>query len=440
MNRRTTTEKAVKAVNYPDVLGVITNGKHLNLDVLQIAVATRPAAINAGKPFDALLFLQNASGGDVDAVLRLIVPEADSVGHKGRFSSKFTKPIRIGLRSGEVGCANLPILSTAQTTPGSGYTLQLDVQVESQQRGVPRVRDLSGGTIFDLEDLANERQQAIQGLMGFNYSIETVGKTSATKATFAAPFEILPAAISGLPQDLKPSYISLWTPADHPDDAALAEKAKSFTAVILPQLKRSNVFFPLLKATQLHFEQAGFRLWAGEAIAITKLLTLVLETGIPPTAAGTQPVYPRWFAKLCRLVIRDPQATSQLDRLVSASLYSELITDASVLGFTMLTTITNEQFGTAEEMNAYAKDLVTMLNGKGDPIDLTHAYLPLVLAGIGCNGRIVMPREEESDTVTLIANAYKKRALEMDEGNKFIFDMADILIARAQEKNQIMLD
>ena len=53
----------------------------------------------------------------------------------------------------------------------------------------------------------------------------------------------------------------------------LAEKTQAITAAILPQLNRSNVFFPLVKTTQAHFENANFRLWAGEAVMIAKLLT-----------------------------------------------------------------------------------------------------------------------------------------------------------------------
>src|SRR5260221_13190091 len=98
MKRSTST---VKAVNYPDILGTITDGRRLNLDVLQVAVAVRPLAVNAGQPFEAIVLLQNAADTNVDAVLRLAVPDVDLAGQKGRFSTKLVKPIRVGLRPGE---------------------------------------------------------------------------------------------------------------------------------------------------------------------------------------------------------------------------------------------------------------------------------------------------------------------------------------------------
>ncbi len=437
MNKRPSTpSKAAKTVNYPNVLGTITGGPHLNLDVLQVAVATRPPAIPAGTPFDAMVLLQNAASIDVDAVIRLLVPEIDLTGHKGRFSTKLTKPIRIGLRPGEVGCANLPLLSAPQTAPGSGYKLQVEIQVEQKQRGATRVRDDKGGTPLVLEELSDSRQQDIKAVRGLSYSAATVGRVTGNKATLTASFEVRPAAISSLPQnqELKPAYITLWTMADYPDLEMLLEKANPITSVLLPHLNRGAVFFPLLKATQPRFEGAQFRLWAGECVAIAKLMTLVLETGVPKLAPGeTAPQYPRWFSRLARLVVQNPQAASDIEALVGDSLYLDLVYDAALLGFSMLTTVTKEQFGSPDEVKTYVDQILQMLSGKGEPLDLTHAYLPLVLAGIICNTRVTMPQEQTRETISLLADAREKRAGELDSSNKFVFDLADDLIERALE-------
>src|SRR5947208_3086703 len=105
MNKRTSTtiKAAAKVTVYPDILGAITNGKRVNIGVLQAAAATRPAATNAGSPFEAVVLLQNAAGTDIDAVIQLILPDKDLIGQRGRFSTKLTRPVRIGLRPGEVG-------------------------------------------------------------------------------------------------------------------------------------------------------------------------------------------------------------------------------------------------------------------------------------------------------------------------------------------------
>ncbi len=431
--RASLTTKAAKPVNYPNVVSAITEGKALTLDVLQLAVATRPPAISAGKPFDAIVLLQNAANIDVDAVIRLLLPESDLAGKSGRFTTKLTRPIRIGLRPAEVGCTNMPIISHPQTAPGNGYKLQVEIQVEQKQRGAGRVRDQNGGVTLDWGTLSEQRQADLKAMQGLNYSITTAGKVSSNKAILTATFEILPATIAELPQELKPAYITLWTIADSPDDEMLAEKVAPLVAVVLPQLNRTNVFIPLLKATQPWFEKAGFRLWAGEATAISKILTMILEMGVPKSDGTTPVAYPRWYSKLLRVLVQNQNAVSNIPQLVADSLYLDLVYDAAIYGFSMLNTVTNEAFGTAEEMAVYADGLVASLAGKGTPLDLTHVYLPLVLAGLVANTRVTMPMEQVRDTLGLIESAREKRTSQQDSDNQFVFAMLDDLIQRALE-------
>jgi hypothetical protein len=196
-------------------------------------------------------------------------------------------------------------------------------------------------------------------------------------------------------------------------------------AELSQQLTRENVFFPLLKATQPHFETARYRLWAGEAVAVAKLMTLVLEAG------PLSPARPRWPDALSRLVGGNPQAASlaNLQGLVSTELYPELAYDAAIFGFTTLTTFTGEDFGSPEEMAEYADAVANSLTTPGNPLDLIHVYLPLVLGGIAINAQVVMPGEDPHDTMRLYVRARDHRAGEADEGSQFIIDLADKLIA-----------
>ncbi len=436
MNKRASlTTKAVKTTSYPDILGSITNGQRFNVDVLQVAVAARPSSVNAGSPFEAIIFFQNAANIDVDALTRVIVPETDSAGNRGRFSTKQTVPVRIGLRAGEVGYATIPVVSAHNATPDANYALQVELLVEQKERGAVRMRDENGGTPFVLEELPEDRQEKIIAMRALNYSAATTGKTAGNRAILLAPFEVLPPTISGLPQELKPSYVSLWSAADFPDEAELIEKTKTLTSAILPQLNHNNVFFPLLKATQSHFEGAQFRLWAGEAVAIAKLLTLVLEVGISQPGADGGVVYPRWYLKMCRLLIRNPQVANNLNLLMMELLYPELVYDATEFGFAMLGTVTKERFGSTQEIADYSRLVSAAVAGKDRTIDVTHVYLPLVLAGIVANNRIAMPQEHIRDTVNLMAMACEKRANLRNDDNKYVFDLADDLIERALEQS-----
>lgn len=436
MNKRASlTTRAVAPTGYPDILGMITNGKLFNIDALQVAVAPRPGSVNAGKPLEAIIFLQNALDVDVDALTRVIVPDTDAAGNKGRFSTKQTGPLRIGLRAGEVGYVTIPIVSAHNAAPGANYALQVELLVEQKVRGGNRRRNANGGAPFVLDELPDDRQEKIKEMLGLNCSITVAGgKPGGNRVILSAPFEVLPPTISGLPQELKASYVSLWSAIDFPDEAELIEKTKALTAVIVPQLNHGNVFFPLLKATQAHFEAANFRLWAGEAVAIAKLLTLVLEVGVAKPDQSGNTVYPRWFLKLCRLLVRNPQAAHNQNQLVMELLYPELVADATEFGFAMLGTVTKEKFGSADEIKGYAHLVSSTLSGKDKTIDFTHVYLPLVLAGIVANNRVTMPQEQLRETINLVATAIEKRANMRTDDTKFIFDLGDDLVERALEQ------
>ncbi|MCC7446169.1 MAG: hypothetical protein IT324_02075 [Anaerolineae bacterium] len=437
MNKRSTsTQSAAKPFNFPDVLGTITEGQRLNMDAVQVAVATRPPHVAAGTTFDAILLVQNTADAEVDVSIRLIIPEMDLAGYRGRLSTRLDKPFRMALRPGEVGYASMPVTVNAQTAPGNAYTLQIEVQAEPKQKGAARVRDLLGGAPLNLLDLPEERQQDVKSLQGLLYSVATVGRIAGNKSTLIAQFEITaPTGTGGsLPHDLGPAYLTLWTTSDYFDEAALIEQARPLIAQLLPKLNRTTLFFPLLRATQPYFEGSQFRLWAGEAIMITKLMILVLEKGIPPATAGTAPTYPRWFVRLCRLVVKEPQLVADPARLVTERLYVDLVYDAALLGFSILTNATHEQFGSDEDMASYAMQLVASLHGKGDMLDLTHAYLPLVLGGLVANERITMPQENTRETVLLLAKAREKRFVEQDHSNEFVFDMLDGLMTNALQQ------
>jgi len=161
---------------------------------------------------------------------------------------------------------------------------------------------------------------------------------------------------------------------------------------------------------------------------------VVLETGVPQAGPGQEKApFPRWFAKLCRLLNKDPKLAADLNHLVTEAIYPDLVYDAVLLGFNMLTTVTKEKFGSHDEMVVYAEQLVASLTGKGEGLDILRAYLPLVLAGLLVNTRVVLPQEQPRETLNLLATAIEKRGGEQNQDNTFMFDMANDLVTRALE-------
>ena len=73
--------------NYPDILGAITGGLRCNINVVQLALAVRPRVVRAGRPFEAILLVQNASDVNVDVTATLHLPDKDAAKQKNQFTS-----------------------------------------------------------------------------------------------------------------------------------------------------------------------------------------------------------------------------------------------------------------------------------------------------------------------------------------------------------------
>ncbi|MHB8627312.1 MAG: hypothetical protein ACYDBJ_11100 [Aggregatilineales bacterium] len=419
--------------NYPDILGIVSR-QRLSLDAAHVAFGVRPAQITAGRPFEALLLVQNNADCEIDVQVRLIVPAKDRKGTLGRFVTKSDKLIAIGLRAAEVGYVGLPVMVDFQTAPGDGYTLQIEVEIKRETRNPPPVRAAQGGTPIQLAELPRELQARIEPLVALTFGAMAVGRPTRSSATLTQPFTVQPPGISRLEEPARPTWHSLWTLHESLDDTTLAEQARPLTSIAQPQLIRQNVFFPLVHATQAACERAGYRLWAGEAVAIAKLLTLALEGGLPATGDLEEVApYPRWFIRLCRVLLQTPDLARFPEKLATEVLYSDLIYDAAMSGFKLLSTLTSEDMGNAEEKASYAAALAQTLsqpaNGE-QRLDLAHIYLPLTIGGLIVHSRLIMPREQAGDLPELLVNARRQREPERTNDNQFVFDLFDQALGR----------
>jgi hypothetical protein len=215
------------------------------------------------------------------------------------------------------------------------------------------------------------------------------------------------------------------------DEHTIAKKVWGPAMSVVGKLHRETIFMPLLKATQERFQKCQYPLLPPETIYITKLLTLILELGVAqPDPTNPRPAWPRWFGQMCRLLLAEPKLADQVEPLISQLLYPDIVFDAILYAFNMITTVINEQFGTPEETERYAEDIVDALT-HGHSLGFARAYLPMVLGGLIANTRVTMPREQVRETVFTLSKAIDQRRSEKNPDNAFIFDMADRLIERA---------
>lgn len=440
--------------NFPDVLSFITGGDRCNVGVAQLALAVRPRVVRAGRPFEALLLLQNAADVDVDVVASLQVPETDARRQKGRFVSKKSR-IVVGLRPAEVGYVVLPLSCLADTAVSDDYRLGMEVTVKPLKKPA-RVRSAGGGGTFEADSLRPEVRQQLEDLRALRFSS---AKRFGLRDVLEASFSVLPGKV-GQMTDFSAEWVSLWTLADMVDTRALlARYGAALAEQTLPLLGRAHSYAPLLAATNARFTAAGCPLHALEAMYITKMLVRVLEMALPQDnvfdylanpeynvaltikkglpADGSEPALPRWGVKMLRAVSQDAQVAARPAAALAQLMYTDLLHDAVIHSFAVIKTATGEEIGTDEEIAHHAGQLIALLENGG--MDVLHVYMPLVLAGIVLYDRVVLPDDDLGEQLVQMGDVLAGHENQQAASSDLIFTMARQLINRSLQKYGIQI-
>jgi hypothetical protein len=442
---------ADKSVNYPDILGYLTDGQRFNVGVVQVALASRPRIVRAGRPFEVIVLAQNASDANVDLTMILSLPDQDAKKQKDKFKTKVSRLV-VGLTPGEVGYVGLPVICAADTAPGEGY--KFGVQIEAKPLSKPeRVRSTNGGGEVDIESLTPEKQEMLTELRKLHFSVKS---RLGLKPIVETSLTVMSGTIGQL-ADLQPGWVSLWTFGDQQDDSLFLEKyGKLLNDSVMPQLRRRKVYGPLLAETQKRFAAAGYPLLPAEAMVITKLLTLILEFGSPRETghgalmAGVYDVslflesediksllrtqkLPSWAGAMLRALARDQRFAEQPIRVLTGEAYDNLLRDTIRYAFDSVIEATGENLGSVDEMREYAERLVHSLED-GGPLDFTRVYMPLVLGGVLSFDQIILPEENLNSTIGEIAQLMIQRDSERSDDNELVFNIARDIIDRALTK------
>jgi len=423
------TNKGDEPVNYPDLLGIITNGKRLNIDVIQCAISTRPSQIAAGQAFEVLLLVQNSTDVALDVTVNIKLPDRDAANQKNRFASKRSR-LLVGLHAAEVGYMHLPVACAPNTKPARGYEIALEVKVDRVEKSQKpnRVRLPEGCGGITVTTLPAEAKPKIEELRSYIWDVQA-GKRNMITGTF----DVRPPGLASLAKE-EVGWTTLWTMADYLDDRALESRVRQHLDVVMPALTdKQAMTMPLLQATNHWFKEAGYALKPVEAVYIAKIMTLVLtELSVPkPTKLNPNPEFPQWYRTLLHLLWQESGFRDYAVALVKDNLYPDLIADSIIYGFRMLSTVLDdEDFGTEEEVREYADDISRYLRDQMR-FDYHHVYLPLILAGIIANTRVVFERENVRDTLNAISQAHDSRRGEQNSDNAFIGELLHRLVDRA---------
>lgn len=440
--------------NYPDLLGYITGGERYNIGVVQLALAVRPRVVRAGRPFEVIMLVQNASDVNVDVNVRLHIPDRDVNKKKGRFVAPVDQLV-VGLQPAEVGYVVLPMSCLPDTGISADY--RVGMELNAKPLGKPqRIRLPEGGGLFEPNSLDEATREKVDDLKPLKFS---ASKRSSLRGTvLETAFSVMSGRVGAL-VDLKPGWVSLWSLRDHLDDRMLLLRyMETMKDVVLPALNRNTVYKPLLAETIKRFETINFPLKPIEATFIAKLLTLIVEYAAPQQAthgshgylaagsynlmplltaerlASDEPVVlPRWASGMLRAIVRDERAARYPVQALVRFLYDDLIYDAAVHAFHVIETATGEDLGNDSEIDSYVEQLLRMLSGDV-PINFTHAYLPLILGGILIYDRVLLGDEKLGELLDEMREILAERRPDLTSDSEPIYNMAAQLIEQAMMK------
>jgi hypothetical protein len=437
--------------NYPDILGAVTGGARYNLGVVQLALATRPRVVRAGRTFEALLLVQNASDVDVDLTATLYLPEKDAQRQANQFKAQAQRLV-VGLCPAEVGYVKLPILCAPTTAVHDEYTIGVAVQVKTLEKP-QRIRQAQGGGPVDT--LSANAQTEIEPLQKLHFSVR---RHFALKDVIEVPFSVMPGRLGQI-ADLQPGWVSLWTMTDHVDHTGLLDMyAPLLAQAVLPKLQPAQTLKALHQATLTHFEAAGFPLQSIEALFIAKSLARVLQLADPihdlndyrsedvynvlrtieKLKPGTNPPLPHWCEGMLHSIAHNKAVAQHPARIISEKHYLALVRDAIPLTLQLIEAETGHDLGSAEDRQQYGNELVGRLHDQGG-MDTGFAYLPLLLGGVLLHTRVIAENERLDDEMRRLGEQVEARQAEQNDENAEILAMTGEMIERYGQQYNFVL-
>lgn len=436
-------------VNYPDVLGAITGGARCNIGVAQAALAVRPRVPRAGKPFEIILLLQNASDVDVDITATLHLPDVDAKKQRGKFVTKNTR-LLVGMAPAEVGYVVLPATTLPDTAVSDTY--RIGVEVDAKPLHKPRrIRAAEGGGAFALDYLKPEARALVESLQPLTFSTsKRLGRN-----LLEAPLSIMSGSLAQI-TDFKPGWVSISRLVDYGDPRPMLHRYGDLLLTkILPRLRRHEVYPLLLEMTGRRFMEAGFALQQSEAVLIAKLMMLIVEYASPnetahgyiaagpysvvpllernPLEIETPPTLPHWIRGMLQLVDKDARVADQPAMALAHLLYEELIADAARHAFELIERETGEDLGSPAEIDDYVRMLAGMLRSK-QGLTFSRVYLPLVLGGVLINERMPVSKQSPLELLQSLSTSVETRAVELSDDEAALIEMTERLIDRTGQK------
>ena len=404
-----------KTGHYPDILGQLSGERLAVDDLVQAALGVFPPMTALDQTLEVLLLLQNMTNRPLSLRLLIKTPARDAAGHLANFFTP--RPhLALTLPPAECGLVHVPITPQLPTRPGAGYVVQVAIETSRPDR-YQTVRPADGGAPPSLLALSPFRVAVLRDI---HFSAH---KTAPHQ--LAVAFDVLPGRFPPRGEHPQPRYEALWTLDDLHQEAEQVEANCAEALKVARALSPALLYVPLLDHTNAVFGEAGMPLHPGEAIFITRALMYVLQQGLE-LEQGFSLEESAWFRRLCRLLVADPEAVHAVDQLISL-LYSAVVYDAVLLGFSIVSGQAGADFGDKNEQVSYTARLVAALEGR-ITLRLEHVYVPLVLAGVALHGRVSLPGEKPWHSLAQLRQARDGRIKLAGAEFAEVFDLLNRLI------------
>ena len=299
-------------IAYPDVLGTITGGTRANVGVVQCALAVYPRVVVQGKPFEALILLQNICDKPIQIEVAMQLPQKDPEGNRFALTTpQMVIPLELG--PGETSLLHAPVTVRSPSLPGRGRVVGVRVSATAPQV-YSLVRPPDGGRTATMLSMSAVRLDILRG----------IGFTAATRQPgfLVSAFDVLPGQTDIFLQvDLQPRLETLWSVKELAQEQAKYAALAAQAAHIARTLNRKTVLAPLIAITEQRFGQAGIPLHPGESLHMGKMLTYVMEDGLD-LEEGLSRNAGRWFT---RLAATDPAMAADVPRLLEFAVHGDCL-------------------------------------------------------------------------------------------------------------------
>ena len=411
-------------LSYPDVLTAITPTR-VTYEAFQAAVGLFPRQVFINQPLEVVVILQSLIDQPLSIRIGLVFPAKDGAGKPMAFEAP-QQAMSVHLEAGEVVAVRLPVMVVPPTQPGSSLPLSVTLQ-SNHPRHFRVVRTAAGGGPPSALTVSPFKLLVLRDV---HYAAAPVGKD---RERVRLAFDVNGRQLPSRPTDLKPIIERLWTRAQYPAEReAVAEKLTE-ARELATTFNAQGILEPFFDAVTNSFASRGLPLHPGEALAIAKLLTYIIDFTTDVTDVQTPLESLRWFQSLCQLLAAEPEAAAlPPGDLVAGPLLEAVLYDAVIQGFSIVRTRAKTSFGEKNERAQYANRLLAWFTGQSEP-DATYIYLPLALAGVAVNAQIVLHGEDPWELLDAIQEAARGRVRLASRNVKEVFDLLDKLVERGAD-------